>query len=63
MKTIEIILLACVVIAAIKFAIFELFVVFCVLLLWGALTRPKEALGFMVLCIAAGLTKFIRGSA
>ena len=50
-------LLACVVVAAAKFVLGILFVAFCVLLLWGALTKPKEALGFMVLCIAAGLVQ------
>lgn len=57
MRLIGMLLLACVVVAAAKFVLGILFVAFCVLLLWGALTRPKEALGFMVLSIAASLVQ------
>lgn len=57
MRLIGMLLLACVVAAAAQFVLGILFVAFCVLLLWGALTRPKETLGFMVLCIVAGLVQ------
>lgn len=55
MKLLGTLLLACVILAAIRAAIAALFIIFVVALLWSACARPRETLGFVGVCLLAGL--------
>lgn len=55
MKLLGTLLLACVVLAAIRATIAALFIAFAVALLWLACTLPRETLGFVAACAVGSL--------
>lgn len=57
MRLVGWLLLACVVVAAIKLTIIALLVAFGISLLWSTIHHPKEALGFVALGVIVGVTK------
>jgi hypothetical protein len=50
-------LAACIVLTLIRYAMAALFVAFIAMLLWGALTRPRETFGFVSLCLLSSIAK------
>ena len=50
MRTIGMLLTACVMLAVIKAAIVALLIVFGISLIWGLCVHPQEVFGFLALC-------------